>query len=679
MGAMRTSKTQRVLQGTARWLATAAVMLAPWLFGSAEPWAYLMISGLAGLATITWLFSVASAPCPDFNRPVLSALLLALIAVTALQVVPMPGGVVSVLNPFSATITDGANIALGDIAAIEGRGASSIGYALSLSSSATWRSLWLLVAYVGVLLVLVNTCRHWRHMALIAAAMVVSGFFMALVALVHRFSGSYDVLWIHQPRHRGMVFGPFTNRNHFAAHMNMLFGVALGLFLSSQHISEILSWPSWRERIAWLSSRSASRIALAAFAVVLIGGASCATASRGGILSLAVGLTMLAVIVARHRRVTPMARAAVFAIGGLVLVLALWLAREEVFGRLAQLVTVIVSPMTDLRTIATGDTLRLYLRCPLTGCGFGAFRHAYTIVQSPDLTHRWLHAHNDWAQLLAEGGWLGTVTFLGAVLVLVRYVVTRFIELSDRARLYLLGVSVGLCTIALHSVVDYSLHKPGNALLLCFLAAQAILAIHLRHRPEQQAARPEHALLRSMSSHGPRRRRPWLEGVKRRRVMRGVAIASLVMVCLLMVLQSRALRGELALSRFVYLDKLAGKTDDTQALQGIVTRAFEEAELVKDLAPHNADGLADVTSAMLSWTLDGRLSRDLRTRIATRAIESATASVRGAPSDYLPWLALARTYFTLGLWDQAEVSLKQARHLVRHRDQVRMFAAPENE
>ncbi|MBL7076076.1 MAG: O-antigen ligase family protein [Kiritimatiellae bacterium] len=680
MGAMRTSKTQRVLQGAARWLATSAVILSPWLFGSSEPWAYLMISGLAGLATITWLFAVACSHSPDFNRPVFSILLLVLVAVTVLQVVTMPSAVVSVLNPFSATITDAANSAFADIAQVGGQPASApVGYTLSLSPSATWRSVWLLVAYVGVVLVLINTCRHWHHMAQLATAVVVSGFFMALIALVHRFSGSYNILWIHEPRYGGSIFGPFTNRNHFAAHMNMLFGMALGLFLSSQHISEILSWPSWRERIAWLSSRSASRIALAAFAVVLIGGVSCATASRGGMLSLAIGLTVAAVVVTRHRSISRPARLAVFAVCALVVLLVLWLSREEVFHRLTMLVTTIRSPMEDLRTIATGDTLRLYMRCPLTGCGFGAFRHAYTIVQSPDLSSRWLHAHNDWAQLLAEGGWIGAVTFLGALVVFAKYVITRFVELSDRARLYVLGVSVGLCTIGLHSIVDYSLHKPGNALLLCFLVAQAILAIHLRHRARPQAVRHEHELLRTMSHGGPRRRRPWLEGVARRRVMRGIAIVALVFICLLMVLEGRALRGELALSRFFYFEKLAEKMDEADVLASIVSRALDEAELVKTLAPHNPDGLAEVTSGMLAWTLDGRLPRELRTGVATRAVESATVSVHGAPSDYLPWLALARTYFTLGLWDQAEIALKQARYLVRHRDQVRMFAAPSDE
>jgi Tfp pilus assembly protein PilF len=161
--------------------------------------------------------------------------------------------------------------------------------------------------------------------------------------------------------------------------------------------------------------------------------------------------------------------------------------------------------------------------------------------------------------------------------------------------------------------------------------------------------------------------------------MRGMAVGSLALVSLLMVFEARALRGELAFARFCYLARMTDRAGKAVGLASTVSSACQEAELVKTLAPHNSDEQGEVASIMLGWTLDGRLPRELRTRIAAKAIESATVSVRGAPSDYLTWLELARTYFTLGMWDQAEVALKQARSLVRHRRQVRMFGAPTDE
>ena len=127
----------------------------------------------------------------------------------------------------------------------------------------------------------------------------------------------------------------------------------------------------------------------------------------------------------------------------------------------------------------------------------------------------------------------------------------------------------------------------------------------------------------------------------RRRVMRGVALTLLTLVCLLMFLEGRALRGELAFSRFYYLRRMAEKVENRSDLEVAVMSACNEAELVKNLAPHNHDALGEVTAELLKWTMDVRLPRALRSRIATKAIGCALVSVRGAPSDYLTWLALA--------------------------------------
>ena len=301
MPATRTSKTQRLLRAAACWIATGTVIVSPWLFGSAEPWAYLSLSALSGLATIIWLFAVAASRKPTFRVVPLSLLLVVLVAFTALQTIPMPRAVVNLVNPHAVVVTDAAEDTLEAIAGLRDQPAPRVTHALSVSPASTWRSLCLLIAYVGTFLVIANTTRRWRHITPIAGAVVVSGFLIALLALIHRFSGSTELLWIHLPRHGGKIFGPFTNRNHFAAHMNLLFGLAMGLFLSSPHISEMAAWRDWRDRLNWLSSHTASRIALTLFAVVLIGGAMCATLSRGGILSLAAGLLVGWMVVAAHR------------------------------------------------------------------------------------------------------------------------------------------------------------------------------------------------------------------------------------------------------------------------------------------------------------------------------------------------------------------------------------------
>ncbi len=54
--------TQHILHRIARWFVAGAVVMSPWLFGSAEPWAYLVVNLCATLGVIVWLFSLVVTP-----------------------------------------------------------------------------------------------------------------------------------------------------------------------------------------------------------------------------------------------------------------------------------------------------------------------------------------------------------------------------------------------------------------------------------------------------------------------------------------------------------------------------------------------------------------------------------------------------------------------------------------
>ena len=102
----RLTKTQRALEGGARWLATSAVIISPWLFGCSEPWAFLLVNCLVYIAVLFWLFSLLAAAEPAVRVPGLTAVLLALTAVVGLQAVFLSHDVVRVLNPYSAAVVE---------------------------------------------------------------------------------------------------------------------------------------------------------------------------------------------------------------------------------------------------------------------------------------------------------------------------------------------------------------------------------------------------------------------------------------------------------------------------------------------------------------------------------------------------------------------------------------------
>lgn len=471
------------LQGIARGTVVVAVVLSPWLFGSAEPWAYLLICMLVGVGVAAWLLALVSDPQAGLRAPLLTLALGALLAFVLLQLLPLPSGLVKVVSPLSAEAQ------LTRIQLFEEIGAGEFlpsdlkdnarWATISASAAATRRSFYLLAAYVGVFLVMANAFTEWAQLRRAATAIVISAFLMVVFALLQKFSGTHSIYWFHTPRFGGAIFGPFTNRNHFAAHMNMAFGVTLGLLLAASRVPELRALRTWREKLAWLSTAKASRITLLGFAAVLMGAAVCVSLSRGGITSLAAALGTVGAFMAL-RSVVPKRGRVVAAVVLLVVAAVIWLGWQPVVERLGTLAEAARDPLSNGRTVATRDTLRLFSTSPLFGSGFGSFQHVFPKFQSASIQFgRWLCPHNDYAQLLAEAGVVGALLAVLAGVLFIRTVRTQFSKATNGARLFAGGLTVSLVAIALHSFVDYSLHKPANAFLLATLCGMLVAAVSL--------------------------------------------------------------------------------------------------------------------------------------------------------------------------------------------------------
>ena len=93
-------------------------------------------------------------------------------------------------------------------------------------------------------------------------------------------------------------------------------------------------------------------------------------------------------------------------IGGLVAAAVVWTGWKPVVERMGSLADVARDPVGNSRYAATMSTWSMFQAAPALGCGFGAFQHVFPRFQDPRIQFgRWLHAHNDWVQLLAEGGY----------------------------------------------------------------------------------------------------------------------------------------------------------------------------------------------------------------------------------------------------------------------------------
>jgi O-antigen ligase len=269
-------------------------------------------------------------------------------------------------------------------------------------------------------------------------------------------------------------FGSFVSKNHFAGYVEMatLLGAGLAWGLADEARRS-------KAALSWVGSTRAGRVVVAAGATLVMGLAALLSLSRGGALSLAAGALGLVSLRAYVRRKTAPSRSP-WIVGLALLALtaaALAALPPEARARLSTLAGMSRDNSGQFRLVAWGDTVRLWARSPLFGHGFGAYADALPPVKTGLGYVTVEHAESDVLELLAEGGLLGLLLAGMALVAFARAVVRGLSRQSDRLLRGLgLGAAAGAAALLVHSVFDFNLRIPSNALLFAFLSALALAA-----------------------------------------------------------------------------------------------------------------------------------------------------------------------------------------------------------
>jgi O-antigen ligase len=258
--------------------------------------------------------------------------------------------------------------------------------------------------------------------------------------------------------------GRFTTRSH-------------GFYINPNHFSWLMGWATLLcvSLAAWARMAVLTRVILIYLALVFVA-ADVLSGSRGGLASLAGGAAVfvllgVAGVLATRRR----GRGVVIA-GAILLVAACvgagwwiyssnWVMQARVDSWL----------QPDVRAFLFEHGLRQFETAPLVGQGPGAFGYAARLYRVGNQSGDAIFAHDDWLQMLVEYGFVGFALAGLAVLILLGGGAARFfsilrrMEMDDRLRsnsvAVLLGAISAMVAFCLHSVTDFNLHIPANALL----------------------------------------------------------------------------------------------------------------------------------------------------------------------------------------------------------------------
>ena len=455
----------RTIAGAALAVLVAAVVWGAFAFGAVYPWAYWP---LAAGALAVGLVGVSLPACAGAAKltglRVIAAAFALFLTAAAVQTVPLPLAQFAKLSPEASSALSRLDLAFAAGAWVR--------HPLSIAPERTWVALALFASFA----LLVLGCARLlsiRGARGTAEAIAIVGVTLALAAIVQKPFATGKVYGLWTPIDGGTPYGPFVNRNHFAGWMLMGLPLTLGLLCAMLSRAMRGVRPYWRDQLMWLSTPDASLILLTGGATIVMAISLVLTLSMSGMTALAAAILITAACVVRRRWTRARTAAAIAYLALLFVVAYGWAGSDVIASRFSD------GDWSELdaRRGAWTDALDVSARFPLTGTGLNTYGVATILYQRHDLSHHYEQAHNDYLQLVAEGGVLLAVPAALCLAVFAHAVRRRFRdETSSTAYWLRVGAVTGLAAIALQETFDFSLQMPGNALLLAVLCGIALHA-----------------------------------------------------------------------------------------------------------------------------------------------------------------------------------------------------------
>ena len=459
------------MRNAAAALFSFVLIFSPLAFGATEPWSWLVME-VAAFAALTLYGLHCHLQGGVWYRVPATTPLFLLLGYLTLQIVPLPAGLVALLAPRTYAAYQETLGQLGPLPWLT----------LSLNTKATIGELWRYSAYVACYLVAVQLLADKDALRTLVRRVVFLGAGIAFYMLLFSFVPTTKIYWL---REVGIVpTGPYVNHNHFANLMAMLLPLAIVLFMYARprmHYEKTL-----REKVvAFFTYRKMSEYLYLGLAALLIGASIFLSLSRGGMTSSC--LSVLLLFLAFFRRERRDKRSAllwgVVIAAAIVLSVEWWLGWQQIFTRFGRLQSA-DGGLYELRFDYWQDTLRIIRDFWITGAGFGAFVDIYPAYRTIPGTMVLDHAHQDYLELLVEGGMVGMLLVGWFWVALFRQNLRVIRQRHERFSFYLFwGSTAGIVAFMLHGFSDFSFHLGANGLYLFFLAALSVAAAHTRLRP----------------------------------------------------------------------------------------------------------------------------------------------------------------------------------------------------
>lgn len=362
--------------------------------------------------------------------------------------------------------------------------ASTLRGAVSADPFETYSFALRLLALTLLCAMLLRLTTSRRRLTAVVLTVVCVGAASALFGIIRQGAQDAEMGFVLPSLPRGLGYGQIISRNQFAFMMEMALGLSLGV-------------------AAARAGRHASSLLYLALALPC-GAALILANSRGGILTLLCQLLFIFALAAptwtdrrgarrvrdeshanarglRRRAFSFVVRAfAAAALVALVSVAVVWVGGERVVSNLSTVGDELAAQDAEAatrwntrRVDIWRATWEMFRDHPVAGVGLGGYWAAIPQYHDASGEYTPQQAHNDYLELLASGGVIGSALFLCFLFFLLKRARATLHSGDAFRRAAALGALAGLFGVAVHSLFDFGLHMTANAALFVALVAAA--------------------------------------------------------------------------------------------------------------------------------------------------------------------------------------------------------------
>jgi len=440
-----------------RWL-ILLIWLAPLPFGSVasffEPFFYAWIALTAMM--LLWSNQEPIPRIPYAYR--LRQLLIAIAALMGLQILPLPRFIITLVSPHHQFL-----------------------YAQMQSGDSFWGSLSLVpaetVAFLarsGVLLIFLLAILKQRleknEMIRLLHHFVLSATAQVLFAVLKLANGNKHFFLFFYPDESGsyssFLTGTLGNPDHFSFWLQM--ALPLSIMLLLWRLKAMETRQTLRQRLIAVINAEQG-VWLLAIPPLILGSGIILTGCRAGMLAMVLSFLVFSQLTYYHRRSRVMRKKLKVIFIGFTLI-ALFIGIQQSWNK------IVSTKIEDSgRFLRWPNTMEMVRDFPVLGTGFGTYRYSFYQYDT-DVSGNWsTHAHNDYLEILSDGGLIGLVLFMALFAVLGLSVIRMWINRRHpEMKMMGIGLLSAFTAVAIHSFFDFSLRIPSNLMFFTLLIALAI-------------------------------------------------------------------------------------------------------------------------------------------------------------------------------------------------------------